>query len=268
MLHVLEHPRTALIVGLVLAGAGIVAPFLAPIVWAAAIWGVALLLILGSVVKWSGLLDRLPFELRSPLVKKRGRTPKPQPPVAPRGLWDYRRDADRAAALVNKTMEEMSVEMGRQTKRSTAHAKRMGTAAKGSVSVERAYELAAKAAADINKHAAAMERLEANHRSASNAMAQNFSAWLAGTPAGTDLSSWMTALRQIAQASRAGCASTDGYRQSVVALRRQNINQPLNQACERLSDVLGKIIENIRGTEQFAESSLQLLEANDVKKES
>jgi hypothetical protein len=208
---------------------------------------------------------RLPIEFRSPIIRKG--PPKPRPVLAPRGMWDFRRDGDRAMNTMTATLKRIVVAMQRSTKRVNRHAKRMNAAAaKPNPSVEKGYKLGKAAAADMTRHAKTMEGLEATYRTARIVMTENFLEWFKGYPAGTDLSAWATNLREIAETSRASVEGIGANRQAAQTLRNQNINQPFNQATERQIAVLTWFIEDIENTEKFCQESLGLLDDKGIKK--
>jgi hypothetical protein len=154
--------------------------------------------------------DRLPVAFRSPVVRKHPPPTKPQPASGPRGLWDFRRDADRAITTMTTILKKMAAEMNRSTKLNVKHARRMATAAQAAPSVEKSYKLASQTAADINRHAGVMEEFEAAYRKARVSMTQNYTDWFTGQGAGTDLNSWATALEGMAEVSTASKTSVEG----------------------------------------------------------
>jgi hypothetical protein len=119
----------------------------------------------------SGALARSPITVE---VRRRVRTAGPVLPEGERGLWDFRRDGDRAMAAMTTIANEMSGAMDKQTKRMNRHSRRMGRAAEHGVEVERAYALSESAAKDLNAHATRMEELEARLREQRVSMIQNY----------------------------------------------------------------------------------------------
>jgi hypothetical protein len=196
----------------------------------------------------------------------KGRQPTSTPITAPRGMWDFRRDGDRASRKTNQILLEMGREVNRSTERTVANGKRMQDAAQRNLSVEAAYKLGSEAARDIGRHAVAMERLEVPYREALSSMTRNYMDWFRGQAPGTDLSDWAKMLDEIAIISRGGVASISGYRDSVKGLRDQNTSQPMNMACDRLMQVLTRVVENIESTEKFCLESRAFLDEHGFKK--
>src|SRR6266699_1287857 len=262
---VVEHPRTAFIVGLILGGIGIVAPFVGALAWAVVLWTLAALLIFRSLLSWEPLRNGLPWEFRSPIVQKRP-VIKPNPVVlGERGLWDFRRVGDRAMGEMNTLLLRLGREMDRGNKRVMAHAQRMAAAAKRKPDVEESYKLSAKAGADIEKYAKTLQGVVDRYHKARVDMIQNYSDWFNGILAGTNLGDWPDTLRQIAASAKLAANSTEGWRQSVVELRNQNTSRPMNQACDRLSGVLAQLEQDINATEEFCKVSLLLFDSKGNK---
>jgi hypothetical protein len=84
-------------------------------------------------------------------------------------------------------------------------------------------------------------------------MIQNYTDWLRGQPTDAQLDDWAANLQMMGEGSTAGRRSTEGFKQTVEGLRRENISRPMNQATDRLVAALTEVIQDIAATERFCE---------------
>lgn len=113
------------------------------------------------------------------------------------------------------------------------------------------YKLSEDYAKDVDSHTAKAERLEARFRTERIGMIANFGDWIAGQPAGTDMSGFIAELLEMGTITAGARQSVAGFLGAVLDLRKQNISQPVNAATERLVAVLDRQIENLGAIERF-----------------
>jgi hypothetical protein len=256
---VYEHFRkkeTAQATGVLLAALGLFAwaGLQGPIYYVAVIVAAAILipwLIWGRRPRraWAAFVAWLPFTIQ----RKRRQEVVTGPP-GERGLWDFRRDGDRAMELMTALLLEMTASMEGHSKKLGRHGRRMDRQSRRNPSVERAYKLSERSASDIERHAVTMDSLETRYREATADMIQNFKDWLGGQPSGTDLTVWKTALRAMGVGAKEGVTGTKAYKKAVQGLRAQNTSQPINRATDHLVVVLDRIIKDMDAAARFAAS--------------
>ena len=193
---------------------------------------------------------------RSPIEVRIQRRPAPVVREGERGLWDFRRDGERAMNAMNDILTEMAREIAKAGKRLQRHTRRMSRATARGVNMERGYELAEQAAKEIERHAARMERSEVRYREQTGTMIRNFADWLQSDPDNAQVREWLMLLQGMADAAAEGRQGIEGYRESVRDLRNQNVSRPLNRATDRLIAVLTKVIEDVAATETFGRDPL------------
>lgn len=215
---------------------------------------VALLLELWPRYQWGSRIRNAfsSVAARSPIAIRIERRTRSASLEGERGLWDFKRDGDRAMQEVTVVMGEMTRAMQRATKKTHRNARRFVKATARGVDMEKAYSLGEKSAKDINAHAAKMEKLEARFRKARTTMLENYTSWRQGQPSDADLGSWTAALAATAESAREAREGSESYRDSVMALRKQNVSRPINQATDRLVATLKRLIENILALENFS----------------
>jgi hypothetical protein len=199
---------------------------------------------------WGRAAAHLPYT-----VTIRRRHPVMVPEGEP-GLWDFRRDAERAMIAMTATSQEMGQSIERAGKRVGVHTRRMVKAAQRRIGVEGVYKLAEASAKDINDHAVKMEELEGRFREQEASMAKNFTDWLRGNPDPEQVTATVAELQGLADVVAEARDATAAYRTSVQENRKQNTARPLNQATDRLSAVLTRVIEDYSLTEQFLRNPL------------
>lgn len=207
---------------------------------------------------WPWLRPRLARLLRvamarSPIIVeiRVRRRPKDTFPEGERGIWDFRRDGDRAMAAMSSLMQEMTVGTMKSSKEVARHARRMGKLVAGPFTSEQMHKRGQKAGRDIERHAVAMEGLETRYREQRESMIQNYADWFHSQPGEGPVAAWRAELQTLAGVIAESVVANTAYLDSVKALRGQNFNQPMNRATNRLVAVLTRMVENLTATEQF-----------------
>lgn len=258
-MRLLRDGLIALVTGFLIAAvaASVNPHHLARILWIGAI-GTFVALVVVLVADWKRaqirrallvLVARFPIAIR---IERRRRVPRPANATpAERGLWDFRRDGERARDAMTAILGEQFKLDTQYSKMVERHTKRMVKANEKGSAIEHVYELGQDYAKDVDSHTEKAERLEARFRTERIRMIDNFGAWIAGQPAETDMSGFIAELREMGTITTGARESVTGFRDTVRDLRKQNISQPVNAAMERLVAVLDRQIENLAAIEQF-----------------
>jgi hypothetical protein len=184
-------------------------------------------------------------------IQRRQRPIETVIPEGARGLWDFRRDGERAMKQLAAIAQEMARSMTKNTKQLQRHTRRLTRAGRRGVDVEGFYALTEAVARDMNRHATIMDNLEARQRRQSSLLIENYRDFLRAHPPEEFVTQVKTELSTVADSLPSAIEATQGYRTSVQESRQQNINQPTNQATDRLVGIITRILENYATTEQF-----------------
>ena len=236
--RVVEHPRTGLIVAILLAAAG----FFSTDVLRYVLLAVAVILILRSCWEWEQIQRHVSFRFASPIVRKE---PIPKVVAAPTalGVLDFEQYVKKTSATSSALMARMNKEMDSNNPRLLKSAEKIKKAA--GASVERRQRVARGTAKIIRKHARRFGRLQARYSVEMQAFLTNSRALLqAGLPDAA-FRSVTTATPLMREASMAARTAVSSYRDSARATRSLNMSQAVNGASEDLIVVLDRVVRDI-----------------------
>jgi hypothetical protein len=212
-------------------------------------------------VSWRRLSDRLPVEIRSPIVRKPS-VPKSAPPL---GLLDFNRVSRRAIGKMTVTVNQMSkdlVAMNSETTKSTARMDKVANQS-NDVQIRETKRFARK----LDEFADRLESREETLRKHGDPMTRNYLNRLAALPA--DAAAVLAVERDDLSSLRenmiAACASTSGYRDAVARLRAMfggfGVEQSLNETIERLLRALDRLLEDYAGIVEFTNQGVTTINA-------
>lgn len=243
--RLIDHPRVALVVGLVLGGTGFIAQQFNA--WGAAwvCWGAAALVVLWSAAtaepvrrRTQSVVAGLPFTVQ---VAWRGNLKAPRI-AADKGFLDFEKSYLKATEDATKTLNAFAAEMNRQNPKLVAQTARTQTTQ--GASVETRLRVANETAQLIDRHAARFERLEKTYRAQCEGMSTNLVDMLSTAPASGGLGEFPNILAKAQEQTTTSRESMVSYREAVKQTRKMRVSQPLNQACDRLIAVLDRVVED------------------------
>ncbi len=245
MSRFIDHPRVALVVGLILGGAGFVAQKLNS--WEAAwlCWAIAAVVVLWSVLTAEPVRRRsqsavafLPFSVQ---IAWRGNLKAPRVEVE-KGFLDFENGNMEATAAATRTLQAFAAEMSRHNPKIVAQTARMQKLQ--GAPVDQRLQAAADSARLLDRHAAHFERLEKTYRAQVTAMTSNLIEMLSTTPATGTLGQLPDAIRVTAAQTAASKTGTANYRDTLIQMRQMRVSQRVNESCDRLIAVLDRVIED------------------------
>lgn len=236
------------------------------VLWAAVMVGSGLLIARGVValvlivlrplLERAGVaLARLPIEFRSPIVRRPSEAPG-EAAAAP-GFLDFEAVAvkemermTKTLGLINKETVSIGNVMGRYTPRFVQ-------ATTWSASAKQA--LGREAGSKMDNHVRRMDGHEVSLRAGIEPMTTNYLERIryADADAVAELRPTIVGMREGAAEAR---PSISGMRDATITLRRQNVQQSINQAMDRLDDVLGRLISDFDAVTRFTTDALQIID--------
>lgn len=232
-----EHPRVRFIGALVLTAVG----FFAPHILGYVLFGLAGLLVVNSVWQWRPLHDRVPLDFQSPVVM-RNRVPRPRAVAAELGRVDFELNIERAANALAKRLEALGNEMERGGAQIEGSAQRLNRAQ--NKSVRKRHRALRRSARVVTRHAKRLERIEGKTRVVVGEFVSNSKSLIEMASPDEDLAGLAESTDTMRTAALNGNQGTGTYQATVVGVRSQNVSQATNAACDRLSAVLGRVMDN------------------------
>lgn len=205
-------------------------------------------------VSWFSVSQRLPFELRSPIVRKR--TDDPAPPHA-LGFLDFEARAVAEMTAMTKRLVAINRETRDIGKLMAKYTPRFANLWDKTAQFKQA--LAREVGSKIDDHVRRMDAHEADLRSRIAAMAENYLERLRFADAEplADLRPKIVGMRDATGESRPAIV---GMREATVGLRTISIQQSVNQATDRLDDVLGRLISDFDAVTRFTSDALRIID--------
>jgi hypothetical protein len=218
--------------------------------------------VLGFAVEreWIGLRDGrlslgralslLPFE-----VRRKPRVPRPEPPL---GMFDFEHLALKATVRMSRILTDMTKDQNRMTaviNRYTPRFAALGTASSGR-KIQLSREFASKVEAYVRK----LDGREKAFRSETQAMALNYLRRIEGAAAGPDLTEFRGTIVGVRDVTTTSRASASGWRQSLVNVRGQNIQQSINEAFDHLIEVATRLVSDFDRTIRFTTDAIALID--------
>lgn len=205
--------------------------------------------------KWLG--PKLPYEVRSPVVRKTLRVVIPEP-SAPLGFLDFQLAAERAMDQLIKIVGELRRDMERLTRLTGEYSPRSIAAQRASTQVQ--VNLSREYAGKLERQLLGFAGREAALREAGRQLSENMLQRIRLFPPEADLSSF----RRYVELVR---TPTMGARDSMAILRKETakirgllVQQAVNAATDRLLRVLDGIMEDYGVIIQFGDDALAELD--------
>jgi hypothetical protein len=245
MARFLDHPRVALVLGLLLGGAGFVAQQFN--VWAAAwvCWGLAVLVVLWTALTTEPVRRRsqsavalIPFRVHIAWVGNR-KAPRVE---VEKGFLDFEKGHLEATKAATRTLQAFGAEMKRNNPKVVAQAARMQQLQ--GAPVDQKLDAANDAARLLERHAARIEGLEKTYRAQTATMTLNLVKMVATSPATGSLGEFPEVLATTAAQTMASTSTMAAYRDSVVQMRQIRVSQTLNRSCDQLVAALDRFLED------------------------
>jgi hypothetical protein len=202
------------------------------------------------------LTARLPFEFRSPMVRKVPTLVIP-PLDAPLGFLDFEAEATAALKRMTKHLGLISRETESLGKTLDRYTPRFASAVGWSPEAKRA--LGRETGAKIDEHARRMEDQQVLLRQGIDAMAVNYVERIryADADGVSQLRPSIVGMQDSTASSR---PSIIGLRDATITIRKQNVQQSINQASDRLIDVLGRLVSDFDAVTRFTTEALELVD--------
>ncbi len=181
------------------------------------------------------------------------RNAEPAVAPAPRGFLDFEEDWTRAIGDINAILPKIGTEVAKMGPRLTKHAADL-TAAKDAVVGVR-IRRAKESARTFKRHAKSLERSERRLREDVRTMSENYMALLENETTRPNASN-PEVLNTMKAGSIAAGAGIEGYRQTVIGIRKMAVEQNVNQTSDRLANVLGALKADIDGVVKFCDDGL------------
>jgi hypothetical protein len=202
-------------------------------------------------MSWDRAVSRLPVE-----VRRKPRAAHPEPPL---GILDFEQLALQAAARSTRILNSMATDQTAMTAMINRYTPRF--AAISTASPDRKIRLSREFASKMEGHVRKLNAREQALRSEIEAMAVNYLRRIEGASAGPELTQFRDAIARMRDATTTSRASASGWRQSIVDLRAQNIQQSINEAFDHLIDVATRVISDFDRTIRFTTDALRMIDA-------
>jgi hypothetical protein len=202
-------------------------------------------------VSWDRAISLLPFE-----VRRKPHAARPEPPL---GMLDFEHLALKAIERSSRILNQMAVEQNRMTAMISRYTPRF--AAIGAASSDRKIRLSKEFATKLEGFVRRLDDGESAFRSETEVMAVNYLRRIEGASAGPDLTSFRGTIAGMRDVTTTSRASASGWRQSIVDLRTQNIQQSINEALDHLVAVATRLISDFDRTIRFTTEALELIDA-------
>lgn len=243
---------------------GIEAPFVA-----ALLWTIGGLWLVGAFLTWEPvkerlatvryeLADRLPFYVRSPIVRKRKEEPD-EP--AELGFLDFEAIAVDALKKMTKRLVSINNETRSLGKTFVRYAPRFVQANTWTSEARRA--LGREAGGKMDRDARRLEADQVALRALIDVMSKNYLERIKYAPAEA-LAQIRPSIVGMRDATAGSRPSVVGLRDSTIGVRNQNVQQGINAATDRLIDVLGRLISDFDSVTRFTTEALRLIDEKEA----
>jgi hypothetical protein len=202
-------------------------------------------------VSWGQVVSLLPFEVR--------RKPRAAHPAPPLGMLDFELLSQRATVRSSRILDRMSADQTAMTAMINRYTPRF--AAISTASPDRKIRLSREFASKMEGHVRKLNAREQALRSETEAMAVNYLRRIEGASAGPELTEFRGTIARMRDATTTSRASVSGWRQSIVDVRAQNIQQSINEAFDHLIEVATRVISDFDRTSRFTTEALGLIDA-------
>jgi len=233
-----QHPRTNLIVAVLMGGSAHFAPEVVSYV----LFSVAGLLIVRSGWEWTPIRRHIPIEFQSPIVLT-GHIPQVAPPPAQAGLLDFELYATSSMAAATRTLSRLGAKMQRGAVRMGIWTAELQRTANRSIGIR--HKVLVRIGRKIGKYAAGLGKLETRYREQTNRYVDNARQWASHPANQGNLILLQPAIDGMRTATTGSRTATAGYLDSVRTVRSQNVSQAINAGNDVLISVLGRIIEDL-----------------------
>lgn len=204
--------------------------------------------IAGRPLGW--VANRLPFEFRSPLVR-RASLPKTEPPL---GILDFELAFEQEGKRMRKAFEGVSKEVAAVGDEMTRYTPRFATA--NELSAREKVALSRNFAGNVRPHANRMRKAEVKVHASTDRFSENYLNRLKAYPADTDLAAVRPSVASLLAASTASRQSTQGYRDALQTQRNMNLQQAMNEVLDQLMEIADDILRDIDAAIAMADTAL------------
>lgn len=194
------------------------------------------------------LADRSPIRVEMRIRRR----VKVMRPVTEQGFLDYEKQYYSALVALTKTVQGITKELEDHAPRLTARAQLMQQLQ--GASVDARLRNATVTARIINDHAARIERYEAPYREQSHAVGVNLVDLFQTMP--IEQPEFTASIRRLRDSTAESRAHTSDYRQSARGLRDLRTSGAINEATERLTAVLDRLLQDADEVVQACDDAL------------
>jgi hypothetical protein len=185
------------------------------------------------------LASRLPFELRSPIVR---RLPTAPPPDAPLGFLDFQLAWENALERLARITGRLAKNQFRGLKLAQTFTPRFvahqSASTRAQVSVARDY------GRQLDRVTRDLVDIERDLRESSRQLSDNLLARLRTAPPANDVSVFAPIIASIRDSTIGGRDGMTAYRDAVIGMRSGTLQQALNSATDSLAAVVNRVIED------------------------
>jgi hypothetical protein len=261
--------------GLIVTGGGILLGILltawipkasdAPWVWA--LWGLVVLAagvltlrgvfaigtgaFAAAVEPMTWVANRLPFEVRSPFVRREP-LPRIEPPL---GILDFELAFEQEGERMKKAFAETAREVGAVGEQMIRYTPRFAAAT--DLSAKERVALSRDFAGKVRPHANRMRKAEVKVRASTDRFSQNYLNRLKAYPADTDLAPTRPSIASLLDATRESRNGTQGYRNALQIQRNINLQQALNEVLDQLMEIADNVLRDIDAAISMADTALK-----------
>jgi hypothetical protein len=198
--------------------------------------------------------ERLPFQLRSPIVR---RVREPSRREAAYGWADFEAFAVAALKRMTTTLIGINREITAIGKTLRNDTPKVAIAAAQSADKRRSFFRGVGSRVDA--HAQRMERLQVQFRHQITEMSTNYLERLryVNADGASQNRPGIVGMRSAVADSRPKIV---GMRESALVLRRQSVQQIVNQATDRLDEVIGRLLSDFDAVTRFTTDALKLID--------
>jgi hypothetical protein len=239
------------------------------VLWAMVLVGASLLVVRGLLAlvlaalaplraHTRGALDRLPVEIRSPIVRKRFPSLDALAAEAPLGFLDYEQATFRAMANVTRTLDLLSQDTAKIGRLMEKYTPRFLKAR--DFSTDDKVKLSKEMARALYPFARRMEAREAALRAGIEQMATNYLERFK-TLGVSDLERLRPGIVQMRTITAESRESIAGYREALITNRAIGVQQALNAVVDRLVAAATETVSDFDRTTRFTNDALQVIDA-------
>jgi len=200
---------------------------------------------------WVG--ERLPFEVRSPVVRKEAVTEEP-----PLGVLDFEKATDLAVKRIVRIFTGLTKDLVEATGMFQVYTPRF--AGMVNASTDRKVSLAREFAKKLDRFADKFEAHQRGFRVERERLVASFLPRLESFTQDTDLPPLRDAIKGMRDSTVESRQSVRNYRAAVITMRGTNLHQSLNRAVDRLLTSVTELLVDYDATVDFGNEALKVIE--------